>query len=172
MRGNGIFHKIGGTNEEVPGAAHSILHPQQANLPTKTNYQSLQVNKTNNPTLPGGHPRPQPGEKNNEGLRSQLRRSYDANSGNLPYAAHSIQPSSTGTHAAKLPNRPHSSNKMNSQLPRQPPQQASTAQSAMNEKPKGNRKRDFSKVVDIASRALNSNSQTIEHNSSATTASN
>ena len=28
MRGNGIFHKIGGTSEEVPGAAHSILHPQ------------------------------------------------------------------------------------------------------------------------------------------------
>ena len=44
MRGNGIFHKMGGTTEE----GHSILPPQQNNLPTKSNFSTLQKTSNSN----------------------------------------------------------------------------------------------------------------------------
>ena len=74
-----------GSNEEGPSAVHSILHTtQQANLPTKNNYPGLQGNKTTSGSLPG---QSKISNDKNENLRSQLRRSYDANAGgNLPHA--------------------------------------------------------------------------------------
>lgn len=164
MRGNGLFR----ASEDGPSAAHSILNHAQANnahLPTKTNYQSLQANKTSNNGLTAKAGSNHLNEKN-EGLRTQLRRSYDASSGSLPHA-HGIQPAANVRDPInnKMPNRPHSSSKMNSSnLPRQPQSQTATTIQSLNhepqprpsnhEKPKGNRKRDFSKVVDIASRAM------------------
>ena len=71
MRGNGIFHKI---TDDGPS-----IHPQQNNLPTKMNYQSMQANNVIPNSLKMAN-------EKNEGLRSQLRRSYDANSGSLPHA--------------------------------------------------------------------------------------
>ena len=78
MRGNGIFHKMAVSNDDNH---HSILPPQPTNLPTKTNYQSLQVNKTMAVSGPSNKQ-----HDKNDGLRGQLRRSYDANSGNLHHA--------------------------------------------------------------------------------------
>ena len=173
MRGNTGLRGIAGT-EEVPSAPNSILAPtpQPTNLPTKNNFNTIQTGKNGANTAKLSH------DKTNEsGLRSQLRRSYDANSGNLPHP-HGIQPVIAGSSGQPMVrahhNRPHSSSKMNT-LPARANQPQSFVSNTMDrekerdqypaarqEKQKGNRKRDFSKVVDLANRALQAPNQTIE----------
>ena len=114
MRGGTGHRGISGTEESF-NHPNSILNPtpQPTNhVPTKTsNFNTIQTSKGN-----GANTAKLSHDKTNEsGLRSHLRRSYDANSGNLPHP-HGIQPVAN---QSRPQHRPHSSSKMNTLPARQ-----------------------------------------------------
>ena len=93
-----------GNMASITGQNH-IQNTSVNTLPTKTtNYQTSKQGSTN----PSGK------FEKNDTLRSQLRKSYDANAGSLPHP-HGIQPL-PNYEKGKLQNRPHSSTKINSQI--------------------------------------------------------
>ena len=100
--GGRAYHKM--NQMEDSGNMTGIAGQMHNQVPTKT--PNIQNSK---PSIHGSKY-----EKNDQ-LRTQLRRSYDANSGNLPHA-HGIQP--MANFEKKYQNRPNSSTKIHQMAPK------------------------------------------------------